>query len=288
MAHRWGQIAVALLAGLGLAYGLVFTGAELLTAALAGLVAYIVIRWLVTWAYRIYHWYTTNGKRTRTCPGCGQYIYRQSGDWVMKCHRCGWTRGLPGVRVVLYSVPAIQLKRTILGPYLVIAVIATALLVTGLVGPATIPAGDFFDRDIDEDEVEQLILEGVNEERAEHGLSSLSHHRGVVPPAQAHANYMAEQGVVEHSGPDGETIAQRYHCSPAGENAAQTYVFERVQTENGTDRFTDEAELAAGLVQQWMNSPPHREAKLDLRWSGGAAAINVTGDKVYAVFAFCG
>lgn len=134
MTRYWGQITFALAAALGVTYWLFSNGYGPLTAGLSGLVAYFLVRWLIAWLYRIEYWHNSGGIRKRNCAECGQYIYRKRGDWVPKCYRCGRTVGLPGVRWIRHSVPAVQLKRTVFGPAFVIVVIAVALLASGVAG----------------------------------------------------------------------------------------------------------------------------------------------------------
>lgn len=138
MTRYWGQIAVALAAALAAGLYLLDRGRAAATALLVGLVAYIGVRWLFAWLFRIKYWHSHDGNRRQNCPDCGQYIYRKRGDWVLKCHRCGWTRGLPGLRLLLYSVPAQQLKRTVAGPWLLVVVLAVALVGSGVAGQVAV------------------------------------------------------------------------------------------------------------------------------------------------------
>lgn len=147
MVRYWGQIALALSGALTVAYWLGSAGEGLLTAGLAGVVTYFSLRWLIAWLYRIKYWYNTDGNHHQNCPECGQYIYRKRGDWVLTCHRCGWKAGLFGVRWIRHSVPAVQFKRTVVGPSLVIFVVAVALVMSGVAGQValsdiSVPEGD--------------------------------------------------------------------------------------------------------------------------------------------------
>jgi uncharacterized protein YkwD len=147
MVRYWGQIALALTGALTVAYWLVSVGEGPLTAGLTGVVMYFSLRWLIAWLYRIEYWHSRDGNRGRNCPECGQYIYRKRGDWMLKCYRCGSTVGFPAVRWLRHSVPAVQLKRTVVGPSLVIVIVAAALVMSGVAGQValsdiSVPKGD--------------------------------------------------------------------------------------------------------------------------------------------------
>ena len=97
-----------------------------------------------------------------------------------------------------------------------------------------------------QDGSEQQVLVLLNQIRAGHGLSPLSASAPLRSAARAHSADMLRQGSFEHDSP-GETwdarIA-RYLRSPlVGENLALG---------------TGSSGSAAGIVSQWMRSPPHR------------------------------
>jgi len=120
-------------------------GRTLLVAAIIGLVIYIIVRWLIAWGYRISYWYQrgTKGIHSTSCPSCDQYIYRQRRDWILKCKRCGWTAGWPIIRWVTQSVPARQLRRTVVGPQLIVVILGISVLgFGGITGGIIDPASD--------------------------------------------------------------------------------------------------------------------------------------------------
>lgn len=129
----WGQVAVALASALSTASYLYTRGRSVSVAVLAAIVVYFLVRWVIAWGYRTRYWYRrgTKGYYSISCPDCGQYIYRRRRDWILKCGRCGWTAGWPVVRWLTQSVPARQLRRTVVGPQLVVVIVASALLLSG-------------------------------------------------------------------------------------------------------------------------------------------------------------
>ncbi|MFC7187520.1 CAP domain-containing protein, partial [Halorubrum yunnanense] len=144
--------------------------------------------------------------------------------------------------------------------------------------------------EIDEQQVEKLVREGINERRADHGLASLSSSTSLQEQARLHSEDMVGHDELAHDLP-GSTTEQRLtvaSCDAGGENIAQTWYQEQVDTVEGQKYIGDEEELAESLVTQWMNSPPHRENILREGWSETGVGIELTDDdKVYATQLFC-
>lgn len=241
----WGQIAVALAVSITAAYALTTAEYPLGTALATGVLVYIAVRWMLSWLFRTRFWYQTGGRNRRQCPDCGQPIWRVSGDWILRCKRCGWTAGWPGIRWVTQSVPARQLYRTVVGPELVVVVIVGALLVTGIAGSITLPGiqaslaaadgnytnttatgngvlaettspedqGDT-DSNVDDElnttEVERLVWQYTNEIRTERGLSQVDYAPRIAEAARDHAHNMAQHDYIGHTQPNGQTGEERY------------------------------------------------------------------------------
>ncbi|MDQ2049898.1 CAP domain-containing protein [Natronolimnohabitans sp. A-GB9] len=151
--------------------------------------------------------------------------------------------------------------------------------------------------------VERYVHQAVNEERTDRGLEALEFDDDLQEIARAHSEDMAERGYFAHVDPDGNTFEDRYaahgyECRAytgdgsyytGGENLAMTYVNQPVQTDTGAVvEYTDERELADGIVDQWMNSDGHRENLLAEHWNNEGIGIHVTeDDEVYATQNFC-
>lgn len=166
----------------------------------------------------------------------------------------------------------------------------------GVVDNDQVPGGDFTNvsrEEFDAAEVEYFIHEDINEIRQEEGLSSMDPNDALGGVARTHSRDMAEREFFAHENPDGDTPFDRVTdsqvaCQAVGENIAQTYWREEVLTEEGQERYTTNAEIAEGLVQQWMNSPPHRRNILDGQWTATGIGIYQTADdEVYATQLFC-
>lgn len=243
----WGQIAVAICLAFLSGYIAIRSGGTAFVAAIAGILTYLLTRWVIAWVYRVRFWYTTNRRdRSRSCPNCNGYIYRQSGDWLLQCKRCGWTEGWPLVRWITRSVPARQFRRTIIGPQLVVGLILVGLLAAGsLAGVTPGDVGERFDaitdssdgttpqpgtpgdvgqtatssnsptptssiRGYDQSTVREAFLSQLNEERSDRGLQQLSLSSELTAMGETHAANMAEHDYIGHEWPDGTTIQDRY------------------------------------------------------------------------------
>lgn len=169
-------------------------------------------------------------------------------------------------------------------------------LYTGVLDDEQVPGidrEDVFGESFDAHEVEQHIHEEVNEVRSAEGLQTLSESSGLDGVAREHSRDMAHRDFHAHVNPDGEDPMARItqssvSCQAVGENIAQTYWKERVDTADGTERFSTNEELAEGLVEQWLNSPPHKENMLDGEWTTMGVGAYVTDDnEVYATKKFC-
>lgn len=147
--------------------------------------------------------------------------------------------------------------------------------------------------------VEDFVHAEVNERRAEHGLEPLEWDGTVASVARAHSYDMARRDYFSHTNPDGEGPYDRFrdvdnYCSGYGENIAMTWVDRRVERPGGTDpvRYRTAEGLATGLVNQWMNSTPHRQAILEEGdtppWDRAGVGVYIAEDgAVYAGQNFC-
>lgn len=308
----WGQLAVALAAASGMAYTLYQADRTLGTALAVGVLAYIGLRWLFAWLFRTRYWIATGDRDWRRCGQCGQDIYRQAGDWILECKRCGWRPGWPGVRWVTQSVPAVQFRRTVAGPRAVVVVFVGFLLVTGVTAGVTAEglAAEWaatqgaFSSDsgggtattpepwVNETAIERQVFNFTNQYRIERGLAPVEYAPRLSAPAREHAQDMARHDFVGHRGSNGTTMTERYagECSVPGENAGGTW-YKRTFRTRKTDELvylSNETEVARNLVGGWIRSIGHRLNMLNERWTELGVGIAVRDDgKVFAVQVFC-
>lgn len=150
-----------------------------------------------------------------------------------------------------------------------------------------------------ETEIERQIHQHVNEERDAHGRGEVAFDEDLHEITAYHSERMAIEGFFAHDAPDGETMEDRYHrfgydCQVStgggtyvtgGENIAQSYINERVV---GHGYTSDEEDVAAAIVNDWMDSPGHRENILERHWNAHGIGVYVTDDNaVYATQNFC-
>lgn len=314
---RWGQITAALVTAGGAAYVLLQRGPDPVRAAAAATVVFITTRTVLATLGRTRYWYSLGTRRAKRwqCGGCGQRIYRKGGDWILTCHRCGWRAGWPGVRWLTRSVPAMQLRRSVVLPHLVILLLAVTIIYVGVpFSPSTLgggpPSGGGMaaatatpgheltgteppsdgQPAIDLRRTEQRVFEQVNHRRQSRGMGAYNYNQRAAEAAREHARHMAANNYFSHTEPNGETQQERYAFCDGGENAAQTWVFRRVVGPDGATRtYTTAQELASGIVEQWMHSDPHRERGIFGEWwsSAGVGIAITDSGKVYAVMGFC-
>lgn len=154
--------------------------------------------------------------------------------------------------------------------------------------------------------IEKEVHQEINERREARGLRPLEYDEQLQIIARSHSRDMAERKYFSHDSPEGKDFEYRYNehgysCRvPTGsgtyaegaENIAYTYANERIQLDSGgTAYYSNETEIAEGLVNQWMNSTGHRENILRPYWQNqgiGIYIIEVDGKtRVYATQNFC-
>jgi len=312
------QAALAVLAAGACSYFFYSSRGEVIHALGLGLIVYVALRVIVAFAFRIKYWYHRGTRRiyTTQCGKCQQRIYRMGGDWILKCHRCGWKPGLPVLRWFTQSVPAIQFRRSLTRTRGILLVGAVVLLLAPAV---TFPAGGAVDASspatgasgaaaatptstptpaIAPREIEKDILASVNGIRVNHSLGRLSNDAYLHRQALQHAKDLNTYGYdeLEHAGPH-ENADQRFRriasqCGrSAGENIHEGMTY-REMIIYGTDEeiyVDDSASATQYTVVGWMHSPPHRKNILTTRWTkaGVGFYVNDQGD-FYASIIFCG
>lgn len=255
------------------------------------------------------------------CPACKSYVGRTT-DRITQCSDCGWRPGLPGLRLgthwpnygslyrrtlsVLWTAVQISLVLGIvlLGASVLFGTGITAIdepvnRLTNAGGGTGLAAADGPNTTA----VERAVHSEINERRTNNGLDPLGYDAELAHIARSHSQDMHERDFFAHVNPDGEDVTDRYQqagydCQVStgngeyitgGENLAQTWYQENIATsDGGTVRYDTEAELAAGIVEQWMNSPGHRENILTPDWQSEGIGIVITdGGEVFATQNFC-
>lgn len=302
---RWRQIvptAAFVVAG---GYWAVQQGATLAAATAGAVGLYIILRWLTAWIFRTRYWYREGSRfRSTTCPDCGLSIRRQPGDWIKQCHRCGWTAGWPVVRWLTHSLPARQLRRTVVGPALVV------VLVLGVMGLATaagggaaafvdgdgelkiVPNGDGSgaaaeDSGINETAAEAAIIDEINRMRAEAGVPTLTRSEALHTVAKEHSQDMHDREFYAHTNPDGSSPYHRAPCM-AAENI-HAGELGRVEEAASGEMFTIRGgeDIAAFTIAGWEHSYEHYTTATDSRHSRVGVGVVVEDGSFYVTADFC-
>lgn len=181
-----------------------------------------------------------------------------------------------------------------------VVVIAASAVAPGVVGFEGVeidaggdgpPAGD----ELNETHVERLVVHELNQERANRERSRVTRYSQLSDVSDSYARTMAEYGDSGHR-LGGTTPEERYlragvSCQYSGENAAKTWYQTEMDSADGTRYYGNASELASGLVNQWMQSPPHRRIMLSNEHMAVGVGIAIQweddGWAVYAVMDFC-
>lgn len=128
-------------------------------------------------------------------------------------------------------------------------------------------------------QVEQMIYEKVNAERAKVGMSALSYDNTMQKYARIKSADMGDRGYFDHKDPEGNLITAQMKKDGVsyrawGENIA--YI----------SGMTDATALANKFMTNWMNSPGHRANILSNNFSGIGVGVYKIGNKVYATQEF--
>ncbi len=102
--------------------------------------------------------------------------------------------------------------------------------------------------------LEQQVVDLVNSKRGEVGCQALTVDARLVQAASTHSSDMAANNYFSHTGLNGSTIGSRVQ--------ATGYTYRLVAENIGSYYAT-----AEGVMQQWLNSPPHRAAMLNCAYT---------------------
>jgi uncharacterized protein YkwD len=150
-------------------------------------------------------------------------------------------------------------------------IVGTATFAAGTTQASTQSTADY------ETQVEHAIHNRVNQIRTDHGLSPLAYNGDLADVAAYHSDDMAEREYLSHTSPEGETMSDRYErfgitCQGWGENVLFNHAA------NDTP-----AAAARQCVDQWMDSPGHRQNILSENWTAQGLGVAVTDDgRLYA------
>jgi len=129
--------------------------------------------------------------------------------------------------------------------------------------------------------VAQAIISRTNAARQAESRRELTVDYRLNAAAQGLAETMARTGMLSHSA-DGRTVDQRVEA----QQYRWMYVAENIAVRSGDGPLSND-ELAAKILQQWIESPGHRQNLLDERpQSIGVATATTADGAIYAVQVF--
>jgi uncharacterized protein YkwD len=140
-------------------------------------------------------------------------------------------------------------------------------------------------------DVPRMVHDGVNAFRQDNDRNVLRWSPALARMATEWATEMSEGDELSHRSGSLVDTAESFGagCDQAGENVAQSWMNERIELPNGdVVEYSTPAELAAGLVRQWANSPGHRANMLEVRYTQLGVGVDIdTNGQVWAVQNFC-
>lgn len=140
--------------------------------------------------------------------------------------------------------------------------------------------------------VERLVEEEVNEIRATEDLSTLTPRADVARVARNHSQDMYEADYFSHVTPEGDTPQDRIDTDgvscTVGENIAFVWYEPHLPPGHSGQGLESEEDVASFLVEQWMESPGHRENILTGPYRSHGVGVYL-GDEgeVLATHKFC-
>lgn len=128
--------------------------------------------------------------------------------------------------------------------------------------------------EMDTDEIANLVIELVNQEREDRGKAALECNADLMDNAALRAEEIAVK--FSHTRPDGSACKTVVTIKNAG-------VGENIEATGSIDvAKSDIEDLAKHLVQQWMASPGHKKNILDSRYKETGVGIYVYDNNIYA------
>jgi uncharacterized protein YkwD len=143
-----------------------------------------------------------------------------------------------------------------------------ACAVSGLALSASAPSATQ-GRGVTVDALERSVLSQINTYRRGHGLVALRLSTQLSRAAEQHSLEMARVGYFAHASADGSSFDKRIdRFYPVGRRAYWSVGENLLWSSPAID--------AAGALQLWVNSPPHRENLLTARWREiGISAVHL-------------
>jgi uncharacterized protein YkwD len=163
---------------------------------------------------------------------------------------------------------------------------------------------EIFKPKFDPTKIENLIYQFTNEQRTRNGLAALANDASLASIARSHSKDMAANGYLAHVNLDGKDASDRaasagyscykkygiYYTDGVAENIAQDWLFTSYMTEwiYTLYNWHTEESLARSIVEEWMESPGHRQRILTSTYDRIGIGVGIANnDAVYSTQNFC-
>ena len=137
----------------------------------------------------------------------------------------------------------------------------------------------YLPKPLTETEVESMIFNKVNEERAKNGLAPLSYNSTMEHYARVKSQDMGDRGYFDHNNPEGELMTAQMLRDGVTYNAWG----ENIAYIGG---ISDANALANQFMTNWMNSSGHRANILSSNFTSIGVGVYKIGNTVYATQEF--
>ena len=128
-------------------------------------------------------------------------------------------------------------------------------------------------------QVEQLIFKRVNEERVKNGVQELDYNSTMQKYARIKSADMGDKGYFSHEDLQGNLITVKMKNDGVKYNAWG----ENIAYIGGV---SDQNQLAKQFMDNWMNSPGHRQNILSQNFKSVGVGVYKVGNRVYATQEF--
>lgn len=125
-------------------------------------------------------------------------------------------------------------------------------------------------------QLERDIHEQVNQQRRDNGLEPLEYREDVAHVARDYSELMLEQDFFSHTGPEGDTVADRVREAGIGFTAVGENLSQLVNAPNPVEM----------AVQGWMESEGHRENILREHFTHTGVGVAMDDGTLYATQIF--
>jgi len=158
--------------------------------------------------------------------------------------------------------------------------LAGFVLLFAFVGYSFATSSVAIDDGLNRTELEYEIHDEVNERRQQQGMDNLSFNDDLREVARYHSRDMTYRDYVSHTGPDGESVSDRY----------QQFALDCTGGENihfNPEYGSSESEVAKSVVSAWMESQGHRENILRSEYNTEGIGVHTEDGDLAVTQNFC-